>query len=157
VCPHDHRSSSVCRLCLPLVFAGRGRRLRHLVVIVEHLWLRRLHAVHRLTRPGLRLRRSQERQLAPLCVAERGDDVAVRHARRDALEVERVGALAREDGLPVAGAHATETDGAWIALHPSKNHLGRNSCFIESSWKVESIPMSNRSITPESRWHAIGF
>lgn len=69
-----------------------------------------------------RLWRPQERQLAPLRVAEGADEVAVRDARGDAVEVERVGALGREDGLPAAGAHAAEAYGARIALQPKAKH-----------------------------------
>jgi hypothetical protein len=38
------------------------------------------------------------------------------------VEVERVGALGREDGLPAAGAHAAEAYGARIALQPKAKH-----------------------------------
>ena len=114
-------------------------------VVVEHFWLRRLerwlHAVHRPTpdrrrlhvvdglmpwhrrlrgRHRRRLFRPDERELAPLRDAERADEVAVRDAGGDAVEVERVGALGREDGLPPAGAHAAEAYGARIALHPTQ-------------------------------------
>jgi len=46
--------------------------------------------------------------------------VAVRDARGDAVEVERVGALCREDGLPAVGAHGAEAYGARIDLHPNQ-------------------------------------
>ena len=72
---------------------------------------------------GNRLRHrcgSHERQVAPLRVAERADEVAVRDAGRDAAEVERVGALRRESGLPTAGGHAAEANGARIGLRTNR-------------------------------------
>jgi hypothetical protein len=61
--------------------------------------LQRLHDIH-----GWHwVRRSHEWQLAPVRVAERAELVAVRDAGGDAVEVERVGALGREDGLPPGG------------------------------------------------------
>jgi len=44
----------------------------------------------------------------------------VRDARGDAVEVERVGALGREDGLPAAGGMAAGANGAGVALHPKQ-------------------------------------
>jgi hypothetical protein len=45
----------------------------------------------------------------------------MRHARGDAVEVERVGALCREGGhsLPSVGAHGTQAYGARVALRPN--------------------------------------
>jgi len=91
-------------------------------------WLHMVHALRPSQRLRLRARHRRRlrlhhgRQLAPARVAERADEVAVRDAGGDAVEVEGVGALGREDGLPAGGAHGGEAYRARIALHPSKSY-----------------------------------
>jgi len=53
----------------------------------------------------------------------------VRDARGDAVEVERVGALGREDGLLAAGAN-----GAGVALHPKQKFA--QTKMICSRWTL---------------------
>jgi hypothetical protein len=95
--------------------------------------LQRLHDIH-----GWHwVRRSHEWQLAPVRVAERAELVAVRDAGGDAVEVERVGALGREDGLPPAGADAAEADSARILLDRKQIWLRKQWATVPGSIHVE--------------------
>ena len=58
----------------------------------------------------------------------------MRDAGGDAVQVERVGALGREDGLPAAGGHAAGANGAGVALHPKQKFA--QTKMICSRWTL---------------------
>jgi hypothetical protein len=88
------------------------------------LMLRRLHDIHRWHW----VRRSPEWKYAPVRVADWAELVAVRDSSGDAVEVEHVGALGHEDGLPASCAHAAETDSTKI--HLPREHMSTQFYLI---------------------------
>jgi hypothetical protein len=105
--------------------------------------------------PGRLLRhwcRSDERQVTPLRVAERADEVAMRDAGGDAAEVEGVGALRREGGLPIAGGAAA--DGARICLSTNKTLTVFNSGIDdEHTQKMAISSILHQSTLEKFRGH----